>query len=165
MQRMSTAKISSIDSTSSDATYELGVLVGQKCKGGEVFELISDLGGGKTTFIQGLAAGLESKDQVASPTFMLEKVYDGRLPLHHFDFYRLGEAGIVGQELEETLAEPDVVIAIEWGDVVHDALPDDRVTITIAKTGESSRRLEFVCPDTRAYLLADVRQAKEAAKP
>ena len=96
---------------------------------------------------------------------MLEKVYDGRLPLHHFDFYRLGEAGIVGQELEETLAEPDVVIAIEWGDVVHDALPNDRVTITIAKTGESSRRLEFASPDTRSYLLADIRQAKEAAKP
>jgi len=117
-----------------------------------VFELISDLGGGKTTFVQGLAAGLDSKDQVSSPTFMLERVYSGRLPLHHFDFYRLGEAGIVGEEFKETLTEKEAVVAVEWGDVVHDVLPADRVSLTITKTGDTARQLDFAYPEAKVYL-------------
>ena len=66
----------SIVSTDSKSTEKLGALLGKQLKGGEVIELVSDLGGGKTTFVRGLAAGSGSKDQVASPTFTLSKVYD-----------------------------------------------------------------------------------------
>ncbi len=116
-------------------------------KGGEVIELVSDLGGGKTTFTRGLMRGLGSGDKVASPTFTISKIYlAGDLTIHHFDFYRLQEPGIIADELAEVIDEPKVIVVVEWADVVQHVLPENRITIRIEQTAEGDRRLTFHYP-------------------
>lgn len=123
-------------------------------KGGEMVELVSDLGGGKTAFVRGLAKGIGSKDPVSSPSFTLSNEYDaGKLRLYHFDFYRLTEPGIMRDELAECLADPEAVVAVEWADIVEDVLPTERLTIKIESTGDMSRALTFTYPAKLAYLL------------
>ena len=122
-------------------------------RGGEVLELISDLGGGKTVFVRGLANGMGSTDRVSSPSFTLTNQYTaGNKTIHHFDFYRLDEPGILIQELAEILSDRNNVVAIEWADVVQNILPPDRLQLTIKPTGENSRLLQFVYPALLAYL-------------
>jgi tRNA threonylcarbamoyladenosine biosynthesis protein TsaE len=126
-------------------------------RGGETIELISDLGGGKTTFVRGLARGAGSKDKVASPTFTISKVYvTDKFQLHHFDFYRLAEAGIVADELAEVIGDPKMVVIVEWGDIVQDVLPEERLTLAIAQTPDGHRSLTFTVPDSLTYLLEGV---------
>ncbi len=115
--------------------------IGSRLRGGEVIELVSDLGGGKTTFVRGLAKAIGSEDVVSSPSFTINNVYQGTtLRMYHFDFYRLPEAGILRDELAEILTDPQAVTVVEWGDIVEDVLPADRITIRIAVTGETSRQ-------------------------
>lgn len=128
--------------------------IGGRLKGGEVIKLVSDLGGGKTTFVRGLARGMGSSDHVSSPTFKISNVYTApKLELHHFDFYRLSEPGVIAQELTEVIGQPDTVTVIEWAAVVQEILPDQRLTITIKPTGENDRQLGFSCPEALYYLL------------
>ncbi|HSH18711.1 MAG TPA: tRNA (adenosine(37)-N6)-threonylcarbamoyltransferase complex ATPase subunit type 1 TsaE [Candidatus Saccharimonadales bacterium] len=141
------------DSTSSADTEQFARTLGSRLRGGEVILLASDLGGGKTTFVRGMAAGMGSKDHVASPTFTIVREYRaGELTLYHFDFYRLQEPGIVAAELREFLDDPQAVVAIEWGDVVEDVLPARRLTIHIERTGDNTRRLRLQYPESLAYL-------------
>lgn len=122
-------------------------------RGGEVIELVSDLGGGKTTFVRGLARGFGSKDKTASPSFTISKVYKaGKKQLHHFDFYRLSEAGIAADELQELLDDPNVVVVIEWANIVRGVLPVKRLTVTFKTTGVSSRQITFNSPISLDYL-------------
>lgn len=122
-----------------------------------MIELISDLGGGKTTWVRGLAAGFGSQDHVASPTFTVSKVYkSGSKELHHFDFYRLADAGIMAHELHDLLGDPDIVTVVEWGEAVQHVLPKDRVTVTITRSGDDDRKLIFEYPENRGYLLEGV---------
>jgi tRNA threonylcarbamoyladenosine biosynthesis protein TsaE len=142
------------NSTSSELTERLAEKLGKVLRGGEVIELVSDLGGGKTTFTRGLVRGLGSNDKVASPTFTISKMYQaGRLEVHHFDFYRLHEAGIVADELAEVAGDPNAVVVIEWGDVVQHVLPDERMTITIAQTPDGTRDITFRCHPSLRYLM------------
>src|SRR5687767_41688 len=109
---MNTAMTFSIESTSSVHTEQLAEQLGQRLKGGEVIELASDLGGGKTTFVRGLARGFGSTDKVSSPTFTVQKVYKtGGKEMHHYDFYRLAEAGLTGHELEDSIGDDSIVTA------------------------------------------------------
>jgi tRNA threonylcarbamoyladenosine biosynthesis protein TsaE len=125
-------------------------------KGGEVMELKSDLGGGKTTFVRGLAAGLGSSDPVHSPSFTLANRYPaGDLTLFHLDFYRLTEPGIMRDELAEILADPKAAVVVEWADVVADVLPAKRMTIEIKPTSDTGRKFTFSYPASLAYLLED----------
>lgn len=118
-----------------------------------MIELVSDLGGGKTTFVRGLADGIGSSDTVTSPTFTLSNVYQGQaLTMHHFDFYRLAEPGIMREELAEVLTDPRAVTIIEWADIVHDVLPTERLTIHITATGEMSRHYEIHTTEALQYL-------------
>lgn len=122
----------------------LGKQLGAKLPGGQVIELVADLGGGKTTFTQGLAQGLGSLDQVSSPTFTINKIYSasGGRQIHHFDFYRLSEPGIIADQLQESLADPKVITVVEWSDVVKDVLPPNRLTIKFELTsGDPDERL------------------------
>lgn len=114
-------------------TQNLAAVIGRAVKGGDVIEFTSDLGGGKTTFVKGLAKGMGVTDVVQSPTFMLSQIHKaGRgLELHHFDFYRLSEPGVMSAEIAESLQQTNAVVAIEWGDIVHDVLPPYRTTINI----------------------------------
>lgn len=118
--------------------------------------LSSDLGGGKTTFTKGLAKGLGSKDIVNSPTFTVSRVYDCRdgIELHHFDFYRLSEGGMVAHELAEVMNDPKIVTVVEWGDVVSDVLPETRVDVVFERvsSGEDDRKLKLSYSPDLSYV-------------
>jgi tRNA threonylcarbamoyladenosine biosynthesis protein TsaE len=147
MEYMSTEMTWTTETSEPEATELLAEKLGASLRGGEVIELISDLGGGKTTFTRGLVRGTGSTDKVASPTFTLSREYRApQFTISHFDFYRLNEAGIVGDELKEVIVDPQHVVVVEWGDIVVDILPDERIRITIAQTPEGNRTLEFKYP-------------------
>jgi len=133
-----------ISTSSSEATQALATKLAKHLQGGEVIELASDLGGGKTTFVQGLARGLGYRGDVTSPTFTLSQIY--KLPsfeIHHYDLYRLGQTGVVGDELTEDLHDPKVVTIIEWGGIMESDLPSDRLKIELEVTGEEDRHIIF----------------------
>lgn len=154
---MSTAKQYQFSTTSAEQTEEFARQLGHNLRGGEVIELVSDLGGGKTTLTRGLVAGAGSKDVVASPTFTVSKVYKtDSLEIHHFDFYRLADAGLIAHELQDLLGDPDIVIVVEWGGVVAHVLPENKITIRISRSGEDSRDISIDYPDTLSYLLEGI---------
>ena len=141
-------------------TIEIGREIGSKLKGGEVIELISDLGGGKTTLTKGIAEGAGSKDMVASPSFAISYLYSApKFNIHHFDFYRLEDSGVVGLSLAEAISEKNDVIVIEWGDIVADILPESRITIKLSSDAEdeNKRIIEVDLPDQLNYLLEDLK--------
>ena len=138
-------------------TLGLGEKIGKACTGGEVFELTSDLGGGKTAFVRGLALGMGIADEVSSPSFTINNTYTGSgLVLEHFDFYRLDDAGVVGDQLSEDLFQSDAVVAVEWGDVVSDVLPADRIVVAITIGVDDSRIFSFSYPQARAYVFEGI---------
>ncbi len=115
-------------------TFALGVELGKKAKPGQVYCLNGDLGVGKTVLTQGFAQGLGIREPVNSPTFTILQSYEeGRLPLHHFDVYRVGDV----EEMEEIGYEDYVygngVSLIEWADLIADILPEHYTKITIEK--------------------------------
>lgn len=133
-------------------TAEFAERIGVALSGGEVIELVSDLGGGKTTFTRGLAKGLGVTDTVSSPTFTVSREYQGRLRLYHFDFYRLAEAGIMSEEFSEAVSDPGGVVVVEWADVVKDVLPEKRIRITITAVDEDTRELHMEYADSLSYV-------------
>jgi tRNA threonylcarbamoyladenosine biosynthesis protein TsaE len=144
----------SIHCTDSDATENFGERLGQNLQGREVIELISDLGGGKTTLTRGIARGAGSSDVVGSPTFTISKVYRAvNCDIYHFDFYRLNEAGLMAHELHDVLNDPHSVVVVEWGDVVQHVLPTQRLTVRINKTADDARELICSYPAELEYLL------------
>ncbi len=152
-----TSKECAITSSSPEETEKIAEGIGGQLRGGEVIELVSDLGGGKTTFVRGLARGVGSSDHVSSPTFKISNVYAAdKLEIQHFDFYRLAEAGLIAHELEAGLHDPGVVVVVEWGDIVKYALPDNRLTVQFSQAGGDSRQLVFSCTDELTYLLRDL---------
>ncbi len=147
-------------------TQALAAIIGAAVKGGDVIELTSDLGGGKTTFVKGLAKGMGVTDVVQSPTFMLSQLHKAArgLELHHFDFYRLSEAGIMSAELAESLHQPNAVVAIEWGEIVHDVLPAARTTIRLSVPTEETRVISIErAPEHIAQALYNYQQNKDIA--
>lgn len=142
-----------IKSTSSEQTELVGASLGARLRGGEIIELRSDLGGGKTTFVRGLARGAGSQDAVGSPSFTISKLYKtDKLVIHHYDFYRLAEPGLMAEELHEALTDPQVVCVVEWADVVDDVLPAERLVVNISTTGENDRSIVFECPAAYRHL-------------
>lgn len=153
-EHMSIEQTLEIASTSLESTLELAAQVGSKLRGGETIVLVSDLGGGKTVFVRGLAQGMGSTDTVHSPSFTLSNQYHAdKLTLHHFDFYRLDEPGIMREELAEILQDMQSVVVIEWANIVQDVLPEQRLTIHISATGDTKRALLFKYPKRLQYLL------------
>lgn len=156
---MNTGTTWQTESISSAQTEQLAEALGHNLRGGETIELVSDLGGGKTTFTRGLTRGAGSTDRVGSPTFTLSREYKApKFTIAHFDFYRLGEAGIMGDELEELLGDPAYVAVIEWGDIVHDVLPKMRLTVQIEQTGDDTRLITMVYPEQLTYLVEGVKR-------
>lgn len=114
---------------------------------------MGDLGAGKTAFVKGLARGAGSKETVRSPSFTISNEYAaGELTLHHFDFYRLGDPGILKQEMLEVLADPKAVVIIEWAGIIEDVLPALRLMVQIKPTGENQRQVTFKYPQQLKYL-------------
>ena len=113
-----------------DQTQEFAAALAAGLVDGDLLVLTGDLGAGKTCFTQGLGRGLGIDDRITSPTFTLANRYHGRLTLHHLDVYRLESAAdTVDLGLDELFE--DGVTVIEWGDKIEDALPEDRLVITL----------------------------------
>lgn len=130
-------------------------MLGSRLRGGEVIELRSDIGGGKTTFARGLAKGAGSKDRVSSPTFTLSRIYKTQnFEIHHFDFYRLEDPGILADQLAEAVSDDNVVI-VEWADIVKDVLPERRISIEFKPTAASpdERQITFFYPENYRGLI------------
>lgn len=123
---------------------QLGEAIGRSVSGGEVLELVGDIGAGKTTLTKGIARALGISEPVQSPTFTISRVYDSPkgLRLVHYDFYRLSEAGIMGDEIREAM-DDDSVVVVEWAGAVDDDLPKDRLVVKITTISEEERLVEF----------------------
>ncbi|MCA9330653.1 tRNA (adenosine(37)-N6)-threonylcarbamoyltransferase complex ATPase subunit type 1 TsaE [Candidatus Saccharibacteria bacterium] len=149
-------KITHISQNEKD-TEEIGERVGANLRGGEVVELRSDVGGGKTVFTRGLAHGAGSKASVSSPTFTITKEYtvDGSDRLDrvvHADMYRLQDPGVMRYELADAVG-PRSVLVVEWADIVEDVLPAERLIVEITAQPNGDRQLSLTASDDLAYLL------------
>ena len=117
-----------------EETFELGKKLGRMAQPGTIICLNGDLGTGKTVFTQGFAAGLDIAEPVSSPTFTIVQVYEeGRLPLYHFDVYRIGDL----EEMEE-IGYDDYffgqgICLIEWAELIEEILPEKRIEVIIEK--------------------------------
>lgn len=126
-----------IDSFCAKDTYELGEKIGQMAKPGMVISLTGDLGVGKTVFTQGLAKGLGIEEPVNSPTFTIVQVYEeGRIPLYHFDVYRIGDIEEMDEIGYEDYFYGEGVCLIEWADLIREILPEQMCRVTIEKNLE-----------------------------
>lgn len=126
-----------IDSFCAKDTYELGEKIGQMAKPGMVISLTGDLGVGKTVFTQGLAKGLGIEEPVNSPTFTIVQVYEeGRLPLYHFDVYRIGDIEEMDEIGYEDYVYGEGVSLIEWANLIEEILPEHFTEIKIEKNLE-----------------------------
>ena len=122
-------------------TEAVGAALGAVLQPGTVLAFTGDLGAGKTAFTRGLARGLGAADRVTSPTYTIVNEYlSGRLPLFHFDMYRLESAEDLWDIGWEDYLERGGVCAVEWSENVEDAL-ENAIYVTIEKTGEDSRRI------------------------
>lgn len=126
---------------SPEQTEALGEALGKVLKPGTVVAYTGDLGAGKTAFTRGLAKGLGASEPVTSPTYTIVNEYlSGRIPLFHFDMYRLGSSEDLFDIGWEDYLERGGVCALEWSENVADAL-ENPIRVRLEKTGESSRRI------------------------
>ena len=122
-------------------TEAVGEALGKRLQPGTVLAYRGDLGAGKTAFTRGLARGLGATEQVTSPTYTIVNEYlSGRLPLFHFDMYRLASADDLFDIGWEDYLERGGVCAVEWSENVEEAL-ENAIFVTIEQTGEDSRRI------------------------
>ena len=126
-----------IETNSYEETFETARKIASQVKAGTVITLNGDLGVGKTVFAQGFALGLGIDDNVNSPTFTILQVYEeGRLPLYHFDVYRIGDVSEMDEIGYEDYFYGEGVCLIEWASLVEEIIPEDAVNITIEKNVE-----------------------------
>lgn len=146
-----------IEVNSEDEMKAFGQKLGASLEGGEIIELVGDVGAGKTTLTKGIAAGMGVQETVQSPSFTISRVYDTphHLQLAHYDFYRLQDAGIMADELHETLLDHATVTIIEWADIVSGVLPADHMTMTIQSPSESTRKIEIAAGGENSNLLLE----------
>jgi len=129
-------------SNSVEETIEEARKYGRTAKKGDVFALRGDLGSGKTQFVKGFVAGIESKADVTSPTFVLIHEYEGgRLPVYHLDFYRLKSADEILRLGFDEYVSSDGVLLIEWADRYPDLIPGQATWISFAIKGETVREI------------------------
>jgi len=141
---------------SADETLKLGVEFANNAKPGTVIALIGDLGVGKTVFTKGIAKGLGITENVTSPTFtILESYYGGKMPLHHFDVYRIGDV----EEMEEVGFDDCVysegITIIEWAGIIEEIIPKGTYVVNIAKDlskGNDYRKITITKTTKEGYL-------------
>ena len=132
-------------SKSVDETIEIGEKFAKGLKKGDCVALIGDLGAGKTVFTKGIAKGLGVKDAryVNSPTFVIIKEYEGRLPLYHFDLYRLNSHSCLDDMNYEEYFYGDGVTVIEWADKIKKLLPERYWEVKLKVVNEKKRTIEI----------------------
>ncbi|HSV97684.1 MAG TPA: tRNA (adenosine(37)-N6)-threonylcarbamoyltransferase complex ATPase subunit type 1 TsaE [Spirochaetota bacterium] len=133
-------------SRSEEETLGLGKELGQSARRGTVYALCGDLGSGKTVLARGIARGLGITDDITSPTFTLLEIYDGGMPLYHFDLYRIEKAAEFDTLGFEEYWEGDGVSVIEWAERAEGLLPDSTVAIFMEYCGENERKISIEYP-------------------
>ena len=122
---------------SPEETYELGLKMGRAAAPGEILCLNGDLGVGKTVFTKGFAKGLEITEDVVSPTFTILKEYEsGRMPLYHFDVYRIGDIDEMDEIGYEDYFFGNGATLIEWSTLIEELIPESAVSVLIEKIPE-----------------------------
>lgn len=136
-----------IETHSPDETYHAAEQMGKEAAPGTVIALDGDLGCGKTVFAKGFAAGLGIKEHVSSPTFTIVQQYDdGRMPLYHFDVYRIGDISEMDETGYEDCFYGEGVTIVEWADMVREIMPEGTIWIAIKKDptkGFDYRKIEI----------------------
>lgn len=156
-----------IDLPELEATVQLGRRLGRLLSPGMVVALVGPLGAGKTQLVRAIAEGLGLADSgmVCSPTFVLQHDYLGRLPIHHFDVYRLrSEAEFLDLGVEELMEGEDVCL-IEWADRVAGCLPADHLRIELRILGENERQAALTGTGARAAAIVSALAQGAAAVP
>ena len=134
-------------SKSVEETIAAGARYGREARRGEIFALRGDLGAGKTQFVKGFVAGVESPAQVTSPTFVLVHEYPGgRLPVYHFDFYRVENRDALLRIGFDDYVFGDGVSLIEWADRFRDLIPDQAKWLSFEMRGEDLRAIQEDMP-------------------
>ncbi len=127
---------------SAEETERLGEDLARDLRSGDVVALVGELGAGKTTFVKGLARGLFVREDVISPSFLLARTYEGTLPLHHLDLYRLGGAGEMAEAGLLTYLPPEEgVTVVEWADRALAVLPSTAILVKFEHLGNNRRRI------------------------
>ncbi len=133
----------SILSANDRDTVRIGEVLGRGLKGGEILALSGELGSGKTVLVKGIAKGLEIDEEPNSPTFVIMNVYEGRIPLYHFDLYRISRLGeLEGIGYEEYFFGVGVTV-VEWADRIPEVFPKEAIHIEIKILGENQREIKF----------------------
>ncbi|MBF0331348.1 MAG: tRNA (adenosine(37)-N6)-threonylcarbamoyltransferase complex ATPase subunit type 1 TsaE [Candidatus Omnitrophica bacterium] len=126
-----------------EETLALGARFARILKRGDVVCLFGDLGSGKTAFVKGMAKGLKiSPHQVHSPTFTLMNIYKGKVPLYHFDLYRIKAFDLFGMGYEEFFYGQGIA-AVEWSERLETLMPGDCWQVTLAHAGDDARKIKF----------------------
>jgi len=130
-------------SKSVEETMKIGSKLAKSLKAGSVVALIGELGSGKTVLTKGIAKGLGVKNvrYVNSPTFVIIKEYRGKLPLYHFDLYRLNKSSLLDSENFEEYFYGDGVAVIEWADKIRELLPSKYTEVKLSVAGENKRKI------------------------
>jgi len=123
-----------IETKTPQETFEVGKTIGENAKPGQIYTLTGDLGVGKTVFTQGVAAGLGITEPICSPTFTIIQEYEsGRLPLYHFDVYRIADVCEMDEIGYEDYFFGNGVCLIEWAGLISEIIPDEHISVTIEK--------------------------------
>lgn len=147
-----------VETHSPEETRALGQALAAYLRPGDVLSLVGELGTGKTRFTQGLAAGLNVADKVASPTFAILKEYTGgRLPLYHFDAYRLDKESDLAELGYEEYFYGEGVSVVEWGEKASGLMPDNALKVVFEQDEEDNdgRSVTFVFSDVRWQPVAE----------
>ena len=134
LKKIEAGETAVLETAQPEQTFELGRLLGQASRAGQVYSLIGDLGVGKTVFTQGFAAGLGIQEPVNSPTFTILQVYEeGCRPFYHFDVYRISDVEEMDEIGYEDCIYGDGVCLIEWADLIRPILPKQYCEVAIEK--------------------------------
>jgi tRNA threonylcarbamoyladenosine biosynthesis protein TsaE len=158
-------RLRTITTQSDVATREVGRALSALVAPGDVIVLSGDLGAGKTQLTKGLAVGLGVAEAVTSPTFNILLVHEGRIPLYHFDLYRLEFAGQLDDLDYWGTLEADGVSVVEWGDRFVEAIPRECLIVRMLITGDDARALELDARGPRGEQLASSWAAACSALP
>jgi tRNA threonylcarbamoyladenosine biosynthesis protein TsaE len=135
--------------TAYEQTLALGAKFARALKRGDVVCLFGDLGCGKTAFVKGMAKGLKiSPDHVHSPTFTLMNIYEGKVPLYHFDLYRIRSVDLFGLGYEEFFYGNGIT-AVEWSERLEGLVPKDHWHVTLKHAGEDKRSIAIAVEGDR----------------
>lgn len=132
------------ESYSYEDTANAAAELAKTLKGGEFIAMYGELGAGKTAFAQGLARALGVERNVTSPTFTIVNEYEGRLPLCHFDVYRIVDSDEMYEIGYEDYLESGAVCIVEWAELIEELFPDEYIRVTIEKDagkGENYRKI------------------------